>query len=87
MFDMRTMAHHGDAFLNLLLAAMKLKTDAALAKAFETSAPFISKVRNGRTPISDALIIRAHEETGLSIRELKTYLPPLDGRSTAKICE
>ncbi len=84
---MRTLARYGDAFLNLLLAAMQLKNDAALAKAFETSAPFISKVRNGRTAISDALLIRAHEETGLSIRELKTYLPPLDRRSTAQICE
>lgn len=85
--DMRTLAHYGDAFLNLLLAATQLKNDAALAKAFETSPPFISKVRNGRTVISDGLLIRAHEETGLSIRELKTYLPPSDLRSTSRICK
>lgn len=83
--DQHVLAPYGKAFIEVVLDAMNLKSDAALARAFGTTAPVISKVRNGRTPISDALIICAHEATGLSIRELKSYLPPSDRRSFLKI--
>lgn len=82
--DHHALAPYGRAFIEVVLNAMNLISDAALARAFGTTAPVISKVRNGRTPISDALIICAHEVTGLSIRELKSYLPPSDRRSFLK---
>lgn len=85
LVDRDALASYGKAFIEVLLDAMNLKSDAALARAFGTTAPVISKVRNGRTPISDALIICAHEATGLSIRDLKLYLPPSDTRSKARI--
>lgn len=83
--DRHALALYGSAFIDIVLEAMELKSDAALARAFGTTAPVISKVRNGRTPISDALIICAHEAMGLSIRDLKSYLPPSDRRSYARI--
>jgi hypothetical protein len=79
--DRHALAPYGSAFIDLVLEAMKLKSDAALATAFGTTAPVISKVRNGRAPISDALIVCAHEATGLSIHELKSFLPQFDRRS------
>lgn len=85
LIDRDALASYGKAFIEVLLDAMNLESDTALARAFGTTAPVISKVRNGRTPISDALIICAHEATGLSIRELKSYLPPSDRRSFLKI--
>jgi len=57
-----------------LIERMKLKNDAALSRLLEVAPPVISKIRHGRLPVGASLLIRMHEETNLSIRELRELL-------------
>lgn len=58
-------------FINLLLQSMRLRNDAALSRRLQVAPPVISKIRNHQLPIGATLLINAHEESGLSIKELK----------------
>lgn len=79
---------HGDAnpLLDTVIDRLKLRNDAALSRALEVAPPVISKLRHGRLHVGPTLLIRMHEETGLSIRELKSCLRKKtnsgEGRST-----
>lgn len=53
---------------------LQLKNDAALSRALDVAPPVVSKVRHGRLDIGDTLVIRIHELTGLTVREIKTAL-------------
>jgi plasmid maintenance system antidote protein VapI len=59
-----------DAFLH----KMELKNDAALSRLLEVPPPVISKVRHRRTPISAAILIRMHEVSGMTVRELRNIM-------------
>jgi hypothetical protein len=60
--------------LDTLLEKMKLKNDAALSRMLEVAPPVISKIRHRRLPIGASLLIRIHETTGMSIRELRDLM-------------
>lgn len=60
--------------LDTLLEKMKLKNDAALSRMLEVAPPVISKIRHRRLPIGASLLIRMHETTGMSIRELRDLM-------------
>lgn len=51
---------------------LNVKSDLQLSLILECSPSQISKVRNFKDPLSDLMLIRLHEETGLSIRELRS---------------
>ncbi len=53
---------------------MKLKNDAALSRALEVAPPVISKIRHRRLPVGASLLIRMHEVSDLSIRELRDLM-------------
>jgi hypothetical protein len=53
---------------------LQLKNDAALSRTIGLSKPQISKMRRGVLPIGPGILIRLHEESGISIRDLKSYL-------------
>jgi hypothetical protein len=57
--------------LDALIEHLRLKNDAALARALEVAPPVISKVRHLRLPVSAALLIRMHEVSELTIRDLR----------------
>ena len=57
-----------------LRRSRELKNDAELATFLEVGAGLISKVRHGRLPLSGALLIRIHEQTGISICALKQMI-------------
>jgi hypothetical protein len=57
--------------LNALLDQLHLKNDAALSRALEVAPPVISKIRHHRLPVGASLLIRMHEVSGLSIRDLR----------------
>lgn len=57
--------------LDALIENLRLKNDAALSRALEVAPPVISKVRHQRLPVSAALLIRMHEVSGLTIRDLR----------------
>lgn len=60
--------------LDTLLEKMSLKNDAALSRMLEVAPPVISKIRHRRLPIGASLLIRMHETTGMSIRELRDLM-------------
>jgi hypothetical protein len=60
--------------LDTLREKMKLKNDAALSRMLEVAPPVISKVRHRRLPVGASLLIRMHEVTGMSIRELRDLM-------------
>src|ERR1700709_2942895 len=74
------MAHHSLAsqesynpnhLLDILLGKMQLKNDAALSRMLEVAPPVISKIRHHRLPVGASLLIRMHEVSDLSIRDLR----------------
>ena len=60
--------------LDTLRDRMKLKNDAALSRALEVAPPVISKIRHRSLPVGASLLIRMHEVTDLSIRELRELM-------------
>ncbi len=80
-------AHHGqphalasqesynpNRLLDTLRERMKLKNDAALSRALEVAPPVISKIRHRTLPVGASLLIRMHEVTEMSIRELRDLM-------------
>lgn len=63
-----------DRLLNELIQKLELKNDAALAHALEVSPAVIRNIRHGKTPVSPDLLIRAHEVSNISIRQLKLWV-------------
>ncbi|MDO8654219.1 MAG: hypothetical protein Q7R66_18770 [Undibacterium sp.] len=67
---------NNNAFIDRLLVVMTLKNDAALSRVLEVAPPVISKIRHGALSVGATLLISAHEESGLSIKEMKAVLEP-----------
>jgi len=59
---------------NHVIAWHSLKNDAHLSRFLTVAPPVICKVRRGRLPMGASLMIRLHEETGLTIREMRTIM-------------
>lgn len=57
--------------LDSLIEKLGLKNDAALSRALEVAPPVISKIRHRRLPVGASLLIRMHEVSDLSIKELR----------------
>jgi len=77
------MAHHAlssqesynpNHLLDILLGKMQLKNDAALSRMLEVAPPVISKIRHHRLPVGASLLIRMHEVSDLSIRDLRILM-------------
>lgn len=80
--------YNANNLLDLLTKELGLKNDAALARKLEVMPPLISKIRNGRLPIGASLLIRMHEVTGMSIRDLRWLMGddrPKFGTSTLEL--
>ena len=60
--------------LDTLIKKMSLKNDAALSRALEVAPPVISKIRHNRLPVGASLLIRMHEVSELSIKELRELM-------------
>jgi hypothetical protein len=67
-------AYDPNNLLDALTAHLSLKNDAALARALGVAPPVISKVRHRRLPVGASMLINMHEESKLSIRDLKKLL-------------
>jgi len=50
------------------------KNNAELSRVLQVPPPVISKINHGKLTIGAAIIISLHEETGISIKEIKTSL-------------
>jgi F0F1-type ATP synthase beta subunit len=60
--------------LDTLIQKLAIKNDAALSRALEVAPPVISKIRHSRLPVGASLLIRMHEVSGMSIRELRQLM-------------
>ena len=54
-----------------LIEKFSLKNDAALARHLGLAPPVVSKIRHHHLPVSAAVLIRIHEVTDISIRDLR----------------
>jgi len=60
--------------IDALIIRMDLKNDAKLSKLLELAPPVISKLRSGKLKLGATVIIRIHEKTGMSVKEIKSYM-------------
>ncbi|RJG01912.1 hypothetical protein [Noviherbaspirillum sedimenti] len=67
-------SYNPNHLLDFLLEKMALKNDAALSRKLEVAPPVISKIRHRRLPIGASLLIRMHEVTGMTIRDLRDLM-------------
>ena len=63
-----------DHLLASIIGKLKLKNDAALSRALEVAPPVISKIRHRTLPIGATILLRMHEVSEFSIRELKSLM-------------
>ena len=63
-----------DNLLTSLIHMLKLKNDAALSRALEVAPPVISKIRHRRLPVGASMLIRMHEVSDLSIKDLRSLM-------------
>ncbi len=60
--------------LDAIISKLRLKNDAALSRLLEVAPPVISKIRHHTLPIGATLLLRMHEESEFSIRELRELM-------------
>lgn len=60
--------------LDAIIARLRLKNDAALSRVLEVAPPVISKIRHRTLPVGATLLLRMHEESEFSIRELRELM-------------
>lgn len=60
--------------LDFLRVELKCASDAALSRALEVAPPIISKIRHRRLAVGASILIRMHEVSELSIKELRTLM-------------
>jgi hypothetical protein len=69
-----TAIYNPDNLLDAIIAKLQLKNDAALSRALEVAPPVISKIRHRTLPIGATILLRMHEISDFSIRELKALM-------------
>lgn len=60
--------------LDALTKKLQLKNDAALSKVLRVAPPVLSKIRRKRMAIGATILIRMHEITALSIKDLRALM-------------
>ena len=68
------MNYNPDNLLDTLIKQLRLKNDAALSRLLEIAPPVISKIRHRRLPIGASLLIRMHEASDISIKDLRVLM-------------
>lgn len=67
-------AYNPNHLLDTLIDKLHLKNDAALCRALEVAPPVISKIRHRRLPVGASMLIRMHEVSAMSVRELRDLM-------------
>ena len=65
------LTYNPNGLLDCLIERLLLKNDAALSRQLNVAPPVISKIRHYRLPVGASILIRMHEVSGLSIRDLR----------------
>ncbi|MDB5770558.1 MAG: hypothetical protein JWM42_932 [Burkholderia sp.] len=66
--------YNPNRLLDSLIERLRLKNDAALSRVLEVGPPVISKIRHRRLPVGASMLIRMHEVSELSVRELRDLM-------------
>jgi len=69
--------------LDAIMEKLHLKNDAALSRALEVAPPVISKIRHRTLPIGATILLRMHEVSNFSIRELRALMAVQPGGPAA----
>ena len=67
-------AYDPNRVLDAIIHKLKLKNDADLSRALEVAPPVISKIRHNVLPIGATILLRMHEVSDFSIRELRSLM-------------
>jgi hypothetical protein len=67
-------SYNPNRVLDAIITRLDLKNDAALSRALEVAPPVISKIRHNTLPIGATILIRMHEISEYSIRELRELM-------------
>jgi plasmid maintenance system antidote protein VapI len=62
------------ALIGHLVKHLNLKNDASLSRVLEVAPPVISKIRRGRMPVGPTMLIRMHEVSDISIKDLRALM-------------
>lgn len=65
--------------LDTLIQRMQLKNDAQLSRKLGVPPPVVSQMRHRKLAVGATMLLRMHEESGLSIAELKELLAETTG--------
>jgi transcriptional regulator with XRE-family HTH domain len=71
--------------LNALKTHLRLRSDAALARALDVGRPYVSKIRHRMNSVGPTLLVRMHEVSGLPVRQLRALMG--DRRRVVRIDE
>ena len=66
--------YNPNRLLDAIIEKLELRNDAALSRVLAVEAPVISKIRHGKLPVGGVMLIRMHEASQLSIRELRNIM-------------
>jgi hypothetical protein len=66
--------YNPNRLLDAIITKLELKNDAALSRVLEVAPPVISKIRHHTLPVGASILIRMHETTDFSIRELRELM-------------
>jgi hypothetical protein len=66
--------YNPEALLDAIIAQLGIRNDAALSRRLEVAPPVISKIRSKTLPIGATLLIRIHEETGWTIKDIRSKM-------------
>ena len=67
-------AYNPNRLLDAIITKLELKNDAALSRVLEVAPPVISKIRHHTLPVGATILIRMHETSDFSIRELRELM-------------
>lgn len=63
-----------EPLLDAISQAISVKSDNALAKALGITQGAMSKIRNKHKPVSAEVLLRMHDISGLSIRQMRNLM-------------
>jgi hypothetical protein len=74
------MDYNPNRLLDCLIERLQLKNDAALSRLLEVAPPVISKIRHQRMPLGASILLRMHEVSDVSIRDLRYLMGDRRGK-------
>jgi hypothetical protein len=67
-------SYNPNKVLDAIIEKLELKNDAALSRMLEVAPPVISKIRHHTLPIGATILLRMHDISDFSIRELRALM-------------